>query len=56
MLSIVQLMEMETPYQQFFKQKLEKYGVSEPDQLSEEDKKKFFDEVDAEWNAKKESD
>ena len=40
--------EKESAYQKFFKKKLEKYGVEEPDELSKDDKKKFFDEVDAE--------
>lgn len=44
----------ETEYQKFFKKKLEKYGVGSPSELSVEDKKKFFDEVDAEWEAENE--
>ena len=32
-------------YKTFFTQKLEKYGVSSPAELSNEDKKKFFDEI-----------
>lgn len=48
--------EKESAYQKFFKKKLEKYGVEEPDELSKDDKKKFFDEVDAEWEADKEED
>ena len=36
-------------YEAFFKSKLEKYGVSSPADLSEEDKKKFFDEIDSEY-------
>ncbi len=36
-------------YQEFFDKKLEKYGVDSPAKLSDEEKKKFFDEVDAEW-------
>lgn len=39
----------ETEYQKFFAKKLEKFGVSSPAELSVEDKKKFFDEIDAEW-------
>jgi len=43
-------------YKKLFKKILSKYGVDEPDQLSDEDKKKFFDEVDKSWKAKKETD
>ena len=46
----------ETEYQAFFKKKLEKYGVSSPAELSTEEKKKFFDEVDAEYKGEKEED
>lgn len=46
--------EGETEYQKFFKKKLEKYGVKSPSELSVEDKKKFFDEVDAGWEGEKE--
>ena len=44
----------ETEYQKFFAKKLEKFGVSSPAELSVEDKKKFFDEIDAEWGGEKE--
>lgn len=40
---------VETEYQKFFKKKLEKYGVKSPSELSAEDKKKFFAEVEKEW-------
>lgn len=43
-------------YQEFFKKKLEKYGVSGISELSDDQKKKFFDEVDKEWKGKKEED
>ena len=36
----------------FFKEKLKKYSVESPDELSTEDKKKFFNEIDAEWEFK----
>lgn len=39
-------------YQDFFKAKMKDYGVSSPSDLSEEQKSKFFDEVDTEWKAK----
>lgn len=44
----------ETEYQKFFAKKLEKFGVSNPDELSVEDKKKFFGEIKAEWKGKDE--
>lgn len=44
----------ETEYQKFFRETLKKYGVDEPDQLSKEEKKKFFDEIDVGWKSKKE--
>ena len=36
-------------YQKFFSDKLKKYNVSSPDELSDEEKKKFFDEIEKEW-------
>lgn len=36
-------------YQKFFQEKLGKYGVSSPAELSDEEKKKFFDEIEKEW-------
>ena len=38
-------------YQKFFDKKLKKYGVDSPDDLSDEEKKKFYDEIDKEWKA-----
>jgi hypothetical protein len=35
---------------------LKKYGVSSPAELDDEKKKKFFDDVDKGWQAKKETD
>lgn len=46
---------VETEYQKFFKKKLEKYGVESPAELSDEDKKKFFGEIDAEWKGEEET-
>jgi len=43
-------------YQAFFNAKLKKYGVKSPDELSGEDKKKFYDEIDAEWKGDNEED
>ena len=44
----------ETEYQKFFAKKLEKFGVKSPAELSDEDKKKFCDEIEAEWEGKNE--
>lgn len=41
-------------YQEFFDKLLKKYGVESPEDLSDEDKKKFFDEVDAGWKGEDE--
>ena len=38
-------------YQKFFDAKLKKYGVDSPEDLSDADKKKFFNEIDKEWNS-----
>ena len=46
--------EEESAYQKYFKSKLEKYGVESPNDLDEEGKKEFFDDVDAGWKGKKE--
>jgi hypothetical protein len=42
-------------YQKFFQAKLKKYKVKSPSELSDEDKKKFFDEVEKGWKGKDES-
>jgi hypothetical protein len=41
-------------YKDFFKGKLEKYKISSPKELSDDDKSKFFDEVDRDWKSKTE--
>ena len=41
-------------YKEFFAKKLEKFGVKSASELTGDDKKKFFDEVDAEWKGEKE--
>ena len=38
-------------YKKFFDAKLKKYGVDSPEDLSDADKKKFFNEIDKEWNS-----
>ena len=36
-------------YMKFFAGKLKKYGVKSPAELSDEDKKKFFNEIEKDW-------
>ena len=43
-------------YKKFFDAKLKKYGVKSPDELKGDDKKKFYDEIDAEWEGDNEED
>ena len=43
-------------YNAFFDKKLKKYGVKSPDELKGDDKKKFYDEIDAEWEGDNEED
>ena len=43
------LTEKQEEYRKFFTGKLEEYGVESPAELGEEDKKKFFTEVNEEW-------
>jgi len=47
---ILEKLNEETEYQKFFKGKLKKYGVKSPSELDKEDRKKFFDEVDKDWD------
>ncbi len=43
-------------YQAFFNKKLKKFGVKSPSELSDADKKKFYNEIDKEWDSENESD
>lgn len=43
----------ETEYQKFFKKKMADYGVDSPAGLDEEDKKKFWNEIELEWTGEK---
>jgi len=36
-------------YQEFFKKKLKEFGVKSVSQLSDEEKKKFFNQIEKEW-------
>jgi Ca2+-binding EF-hand superfamily protein len=46
-----EVMVAESEYQQFFQKALEKAGKSIPS-MSDEEKKAFFDKIDAAWNGK----
>jgi hypothetical protein len=46
----------EGTYEEFFQSALKKWGVSAPDDLEDEEKVKFFNYVDANWSAEKETD
>ena len=50
------LEEKDTKYQEFFRKALKKFGVTEPDQLTGEKRKEFYNYVDKNWKAKKETD
>ena len=43
-------------YDKYFEEKMKARGITSPAELSVEEKKKFFDEVDKGWKAKKETD
>ena len=43
-------------YQAFFNAKLKKYGVKSPAELEGDAKKKFYDEIDKEWEGDNETD
>ena len=44
-----ELKEKQDEYEKFFREKLKKWDINSPADLSDEDKKKFFDEIDKEW-------
>jgi hypothetical protein len=46
----------EEKYREFFKKMLKKHGISNPSELDDEKKKAFFNAIDKEWKAKKETD
>lgn len=41
--------ELQKSYQDYFKNKLDKFGAKSPAELSEDDKIKFFNEISTEW-------
>lgn len=47
---MIQNAAVEGPYHKFFRGKLEQYGVKSPSELTEDQKAKFFSEVDSEWD------
>ena len=40
-------------YKEFFNKKLEKFKVKSPNELDDEKKKEFFDEIEKEWDSEK---
>ena len=50
---IDEFLNEESAYQKFFMKKLEKYGIKSPTELSDKEKKKFFDEIEKEWKGDK---
>lgn len=48
--------EEKAEYEKFFRTMLKKYGVSSPAELSDEEKKKFFNYVDDNYKGEKEND
>lgn len=55
-LEVYDEMDEETAHQEKFRDALKKYNVSSPNELSDEDKKKFFNDIDAGTEAKGETD
>lgn len=45
--------EAQSPYQEFFEKKMKEWNISSPAELSQEDKKKFFNEISSEWQQQK---
>jgi hypothetical protein len=46
----------DSAYELFFQKALAKFGVDSPEDLDDNEKKKFFDYIDQNWKADKESD
>jgi len=46
--------EKQKEYQEYFKKKLKKWGVSSPNEIPDDKKKEFFEEVDKGWTGEKE--
>lgn len=45
----INLILNEDKYQEFFKKKMKEWGIKSPAELSKDQRKKFFDEIDKEW-------
>jgi len=43
----------EEDYQEFFRSMMKKWGIKSPNELDDEKKKKFFDNVSKEWKSRK---
>ena len=56
MVDSVRRLIKEEDYREFFKGKLKKWNIKSPAELSGDKKKEFFDQIDKEWKAKKETD
>ena len=52
--TLFEQLEKESDYYIYFKNKLKEYGVNSPNELNDEDKRKFFDDVDAGWKSEQE--
>ena len=50
------LTEEKETYKEFFNKAMKKFGVTEPDQLKGDKEKEFYDYVDKNWKAEKETD
>ena len=48
---VIKKLKEETEYQKFFTKALKKYGKKSPAEMSDEEKKEFFDYVDRNWKA-----
>ena len=46
---VIKKLKEDTEYQQFFTKALKKYGKSSPSEMSDDEKKEFFDYVDRNW-------
>ena len=46
---VIKKLKEETEYQKFFTKALKKYGKSSPSEMSDDEKKEFFDYVDKNW-------
>ena len=47
--NVIKNLKEETEYQKFFTKALKKYGKSSPSEMSDDEKKEFFDYVDRNW-------